>query len=279
MLYFVITFIALGSLSLVLLIVFLARGRLRWTTAVKRSLLMTIVWLGFAGLLHGLMARSADFLRGLPVSVLNLDLHFPAYGRRALPELTRRARQGATGREDWMRTTRTLIEHPWWVDDPEGRVPGPTGDPVHPARLWIQHLLTIETLPADVFFEWVRVDPPPVFSAPDQVEVGTKALAANARFGRRWVSETNWPYEIARLEFDEVRLDGEAVEFEVVEAPDSNAEAGRYAHHVLWFIQGLPRPEAPGETTLEIDYRLWAEPGRFEEIGPLTWGKRVRVVE
>ncbi len=101
-----------------------------------------------------------------------------------------------------------------------------------------------------------------------------------AEYGRSWNAETRIAYEIERIEIDAVRIDGGLVEFEVVEAPEgSEAHLGRYAQRAIWFVQGLPQPTEVGEVLVEVEYRLWAEPGQFAGIGPLVWEGIVRVTE
>jgi len=293
MIYFVMVFLGLGVASFGVMVAGLFWGGFGVTTLVKRAGLMAVVWVAFGVGLHYLYTGSASFRAGLPASVLNLDLRRSGYGLTAMSELVRRAEAGATGRDDWARTTEVLLSHEWWagyVDDGlydndnfNFKAYGEsarTGDAVQVVRRWFGFLIGEEALDEETFGRWLQVDPPGIFEIPDEVEAGGNALAITVRYGREWNAEAGLPYEISKMGFDEIRIDGKVVPFEVTEGSSSEAARGRYAQRVVWFIGGLPQPgkDAAGrEEVVEVRYRLSAEPGGFADVGPLVWRKAVRV--
>lgn len=283
-------FLSLGAVSFFVMVAGLFWCKFKVTMLVKRAGLMACVWVAFGAGLHFLYTGSAGFCAGLPTSILNLDLRRSGYGLTAIAELVRRAEAGATGRDDWAWTTEVLLSHEWWAegtgldDDIENEdavdEDGGKEGAVEVVRRWFGFLLGAEALSEEAFYRWLKVDPPGIFEMPNEVKAGEDALAIAVWYGRAWNAEAGLPYEISKIAFDEVRIDGNAVSFEVTERRGSEAGRGRYAQRVVWFIGGLPQPTAKdgaGEVLVEVSYRLSAEPGGFAEVGPLVWSQVVRV--
>ncbi len=283
MIYFNSIFAVLGTISFGAMAGFLIRERFRWAKTVRRSLLMAVLWLGFAGLLHLLLTSATSFIQGLPASILNMDVRHSFYGRVAIAELTRRSESGQTGPIHWDATSKTLIANTWWLDDPDGHTPNNDGQMQHPGTQWFHSRLSVEALPADAFVAWLNVDPPPLFTVPDALDSSSNASDDGSweiviNYGREWNHTHKIPYEVSGFAVQSITVNGIPVEsWDLTEAAESESEAGRYAQSVEWKLSGLSMPSSSGDLDLRVEYTLSAEPGQFQDVGPIYWNTTIPV--
>ena len=293
MVYFVATFLALGLISLALFVGFAAvrasaklrRGLPFWTAGVRRSLLMAVLWLGAAAALHGGMMRSGSFAAQMPALLLRWDLRHALYGPRAIAALADRGRQRALDRDACRSVTDALLAAEWWRDETWGK----PFDAARPAQAWLTLMVEQALLADEQFARWIELVPPPIFGAaalgvasdPGGTGGGAETpqvppLVVTAWFGREWQRVAEVPYEVVALRVHTIRVNGAAQEFQVEEAPDSQAALRRFATKVDYRFTGLRAPAAPGgdgvaRCEIEVDYALDIEPGGYADIGSLTW--------
>ncbi|MFG0328859.1 MAG: hypothetical protein ACF8PN_03065 [Phycisphaerales bacterium] len=263
MVYFVLAFLVCGAASALVLLVTLMISRTSLArTIARRSGLMAVVWLAFAGVLHLGMTRAPSFVSSLPVGILAIDLNRPVYGDIALVELRERARNQALTSAQMSSITARILRHPWWLED------APVHQPARPQDSWLLTMFHSAQLTAPQLVAWFKIAPPPLFSAAASAPAGSD-IPVFIEYGRDWTSLHSVPVQIDSVEIEELRLNGAPTDFELEELDESDATLGQFASRVAYRLRGIEAPASPW--SIEIDYRLDVEPGGYRGIGPLRW--------
>lgn len=219
MIYFVIVFGVLGTVSLVWCVVagvcLVAqrggrRGRLRQmrshttgagtsrevddadapltaslagTTAMKRAGLMAGLWLSLAVGAHWAVSRVDAFVRGIPTVILIWDLRYPAYGEIALGELVRRDHDHGLTSGETSNITDVMLDHPWWLQRGESKEQVSRFDADHPAGAWLSVLVATSRLGAEQYKHWLDLDSPGIFAVAVKEEPGSTGAIEPAGIG------------------------------------------------------------------------------------------------
>jgi len=238
------------------------------STAMRRSLVLTIACMLSATALHLGMTRIESVAPQMPVALLRLDVGRSEYGSIALESLCIRAEQHTLSHSAASAITDTLIDGDWWMEETTRQA----FDPLRPAEKWLTIQMEQARLSEAQLARWLNLVPPPMFLAGADVRESPAPIALTALFGREWQRIGNVPYRVHRLEITEIRLNGEAQEFTLQEESDSNAEIGWYANRVAYRILGLlATADGSPRCEIEVVYFLDLEPSSYRRIGPLTW--------
>lgn len=248
-------------------------GRVRgnasgWITSnIKRAATMTVACAACASGVHLGMSKVESVARQMPAGLLRLDVSRSWYGRIALGVLANRAEQHTLSFESAAEITDALLGSDWWIEDTRRQI----FDPARQPERWLTIQMSQGRLSEEQLTRWLNLVPPPMFLANADTRQSPSLIKLSAVFGREWQRIDKVPYRVNRLEFTEIRINGEPQEFTVQEAEGSQANLGWHAR-VAYDVLGLHAPAQGGpRCEIEIVYRVDLEPSSYTNIGPLSW--------